>query len=147
MKRQIVLDNYNCFGEYILWDGSNYTLIKNVFKSINGLGGFTEDNMLVGLFEDNNNLYFIWGNKEYEIVIDTCICSFDYISGNQRCFSVESDGICICKYIYKPFLDPHYLLNGSDGEEYDFLLYLKNNVMKNKVYLTNFLNYMRKERK
>jgi len=108
-------------------------------KSEQGISGFTETKNMVGVFVRNNNVFFLLDGNEYEICIHDFECSNIYIDKNTRKFKLISQSQLIYEIIYEPYIDPGMIIYDSDPEEFDFLLFLSNHILKSKLSLENFI--------
>ncbi|EJS69447.1 hypothetical protein ICW_02386 [Bacillus wiedmannii] len=56
----IIMNNYSKVGTYIMLESSGYSIVeKNKVELVRqGVGGFSEDGQVVGIYIKNNKLYF-----------------------------------------------------------------------------------------
>ena len=56
----IIMNNYPEVGTYIMLETSGYSIVKkNKVQLVRqGVGGFSEDGQVVGIYVENNKLYF-----------------------------------------------------------------------------------------
>lgn len=136
----IVLDNYSKKNTYITITSEGYSMINaNSIKSIeNGKGGFSENGELLGLYIDNDKLYFQYNDKKYQTKPDEIICTNERLKGDKRNFKVKIKDVVVCNIIYKPYVNPLSLIFGDDEDEFDFLLHLSK-LMKSEESILNFI--------
>lgn len=87
----IVLDNYSKKNTYITITAEGYSIIDaNRINSIeNGEGGFSEDNELLGIYVEDDKLYFQYNDIKYQTKPDEIICTNERIKGDKRSFKVK----------------------------------------------------------
>ncbi|URZ04108.1 hypothetical protein [Clostridium felsineum] len=139
----IVLDNYSKKNTYITITTEGYSVIDaNSINGIeNGEGGFSEDNELLGIYVDDDKLYFQYNDKKYETKPDEIICTNERLKDGKRNFKVKIKDILVCDIVYKPYISPFVLTFGDDEDEFDFLLYLSN-LMVDENSILNFIKGM-----
>lgn len=139
----IILDNYSTIGTYIILESSGYSIVEEDEELFNfqGVGGFTEDGELVGIYVKDNKLFFYYNGKSFEASAENLICTNQYISRTERCFRVTIGEQKICEIVYKPYIDPGMIYYDADPEEFDVLLYLSN-LLKTKDSIKRFMNGM-----
>lgn len=140
----VILDNECKMGTCIIYDGQKY-IIKprdEVKERIQGIGGVTEDNILIGLYLEGEKVYFLCDKNRLEITIDRFNCENKYISKIKREFVVKEGEFVIYKKIYEPFIDPGMLWYDADPEEYDFLLRFYN-ILKNKEAIEKIISWIK----
>lgn len=76
----------------------------------NGQGGFSEDNELLGLYIDDNKLYFQYNNKKYETKPNEISCTNKRLKEGKRNFKVKIKGNLVCDIVYKPYVNPLALI-------------------------------------
>lgn len=62
----IILRNYATTNTCIQIEDSGYKVVGNKCKIRNGIGGFSEDGDLLGVYIENDKLYFQCNEKHYE---------------------------------------------------------------------------------
>lgn len=136
----IVLDNYSKKNTYITITSEGYSIINaNSINSIeNGEGGFSEDNELLGIYVEDDKLYFQYNDKKYQTKPDEIICTNERLKGDKRSFKVKINDTLVCNIIYKPYVNPLALVFGDDDDEFDFLLHLSK-LMKSEESILNFI--------
>ncbi|AAK79991.1 hypothetical protein BJV85_001845 [Clostridium acetobutylicum] len=136
----IFLDNYSKKNTYINITSEGYSIVDaNSIKDIeNGVGGFSEDGELLGLYIDDGKLYFQYNNKSYETKPDEINCTNEILDDGKRNFRVKIKEVLVCNIIYKPYISPFVLTFGDDEDEFDFLLYLSN-LMVDENSILNFI--------
>ncbi|TVX94898.1 hypothetical protein [Cohnella terricola] len=141
MVNDVILSNYSLYKKYTLWNGSDYKIVDMdaVDGKVQGISGYTENKNMVGVFVKNNDVYFFLDNKEHRICIDSFECSNRYTDNKMRNFKLIDQGDLICEIIYEPYIDPGMIIYDSDPEEFDFLLFLSNNILQSKETLSNFI--------
>ncbi|MFI8707936.1 hypothetical protein ACIGHG_12800 [Bacillus sp. NPDC077411] len=139
----IILNNYPKIDTYIILEPSGYSIVeKNKVQLVRqGVGGFSEDGQVVGIYVKDNKLFFFYNGQSFETSVDDLICTNSYISKLERCFSVQMGGQNICNIVYEPFIDPGMIYYDADPEEFDTLLYLSG-LMKNEDSIKNFMKGM-----
>lgn len=137
------MNNYSKKGTFIILEPGGYSIVEKDKVQLvrQGVGGFTEDEELVGIYVKEDKLFFYYNGKSFEASIDNLICTNNYVTRSDRCFSVTIGGQNICKIVYEPFIDPGMIFYDADPEEFDFLLYLSR-LLKNKEYMKRFMNGM-----
>lgn len=130
----MILDNECKMGTYIVFDGTQYIIKDKIdgAQKIQGIGGITDDNKLVGMYLKEEQVYFLYDKEEFEMVPDKFSCENRYISTTEREFTVRINDKLICQIKYVPFIDPGMLWYDADIEEYDFLLRFYNMVKDEK---------------
>lgn len=136
----IVLDNYCKKNTYIIITTEGYSVIdENSINVIeNGEGGFSEDNELLGIYVDDDKLYFQYNNRSYETNPNEIDCINKFLKDGNRNFRVKIKNSIVCDIIYKPYVDPLALVFEDDEDEFDFLLHLSK-IMKNEETILNFI--------
>ena len=144
----IIMNNYSTIGTYIILEPSGYSIVeKNKVQVVRqGVGGFTEDEELVGIYVEDNKLFFYYNGKSFEASIDNLVCTNNYVRRSDRCFSVSIGGQNICTIVYKPFIDPGRIFYDADPKEFDVLLYLSE-ILENEDSMKRFMNGMEKLKK
>ncbi|PEA80550.1 hypothetical protein COL60_24000 [Bacillus pseudomycoides] len=139
----ITLHNYPKLESYILIDNNTYSIKEtgDRYKTVQGIGGISEDGQVVGIYVQDNKLFFFYNGQSFETSVDDLICTNSYISKLERCFSVQIGGQNICNIVYKPFIDPGMIYYDADPEEFDVLLYLSG-IMKNEDSIKKFMKGM-----
>ena len=139
----IIMDNYSTIETYIILEPSGYSIVEEdkVQLVSQGVGGFSEDEELVGIYVEDDKLFFYYNGKSFEASIDNLICTNKYVTRSDRCFSVTIGGQNICTIVYEPFIDPGMIFYDADPEEFDFLLYLSG-LLENKDSMKRFMNGM-----
>lgn len=137
---KIVFNNYPDITKFIIWQDGKYNILDDDTDiSTQGIAGFTENNNLVGVFVDSKEVFFAFETQVYSLSPTEFECSNTYINKDERCFILKNRDIEICNIIYKPFIDPGIMFYEVDLEEFDILLFLSNNVLKNKETLESFI--------
>lgn len=139
----ITLRNYPKLGSYIIIENNTYSIeeVEDRNRPIQGVGGFSEfskGGQLIGIYVQNDKMYFVQNEQVYETTPDDLKCTNKYISKLERCFSVTIADRKICEIIYEPFIDPGMLIYDADPEEFDVLLYLSG-LLKDKDSMLNFI--------
>jgi len=136
----ITLRNYPKLGSYIIIENSTYSIkeVEDRNKPIQGVGGFSEDGQLIGIYAQNDKLYFFENGQTYETTPAELQCINKYISKLIRCFSVTIGNKKICEIVYEPFIDPGMIYYDADPEEFDVLLYLSR-LLKDEESMQNFI--------
>lgn len=140
----ILLENYSRKNTYIQITAQGYSVIdENSSDEIeSGQGGFSEAGEFLGIYVDDDKLYFQYNDKKYEIKADEIICTCEMLSDGKRNFIVKIKAVVVCDIIYKPYISPFVLTFGDDEDEFDFLLYLSNLIGDEKSIL-NFIKGIR----
>ena len=56
----IIMNNYSKTGTYIILESSGYSVVENKVKLVRqGVGGFSEDGQVVGIYVKDNKLFFL----------------------------------------------------------------------------------------
>jgi len=147
MAEEVIMYNEAVSYRYIFWNQEEYFVKDSSYKPnkpINGDGGFMDDDKLVGIFVREDDLIFLWDNKEYIVLPEELVCTNNYITKETRCFEVVHGGDTICKCEYIPYTSPTFPIQGGDADEFDYLLYLSRNIMKNKESLIDYKKNMKR---
>ncbi|ANY65696.1 hypothetical protein BBD42_03875 [Paenibacillus sp. BIHB 4019] len=141
MSNEIILRNYSEYKKYTIWSGSDYRIVDKeaVDRQEQGISGFAENEALVGVFVKKDDAFFLIDNKEYKICKSNFECSNIYIDKKTRKFQFINQNDLICEIIYEPYIDPGMVMYDSDPEEFDFLLFISNNILQSKEALANFV--------
>ena len=136
----IILDNYSKIKTFIELNGDQFVIRdeKEVNSPSQGVGGFSEDGDLFGIFVKDNKLFFIHKNETFKILPDDTVCTNKYVAKGIRCFLLETGGKLICEKRYKPDVDPEWLTSPWDPELTDFLLYLSG-LLKDQDTMNRFI--------
>lgn len=147
MDMNVTLRNYSNYNQYILWNHHTYiTIIKDKLdRPIQGIVGYTENKEIIGIYTKNSEVFFLNNEKEYKIDIPNFKCFNIYIDVNTRYFKIENCGVIIFESLYEPYIDPGVIIYDVDPEEFDFLLFLSNNILSDKETLENFIISIEKE--
>lgn len=141
MNTDILLRNYSEYKKNIIWNGNKHKVVntETINKPERGIAGFTENKNMVGVFVRDNDAFFLIDDKEYKIDIDNFQCSNTYQDKKTRQFKFINQSDVICEIVYEPYIDPGMVIYDSDPEDFDFLLFLSNNILHNKEILKNFI--------
>ena len=134
----IILRNYSTIDTYIQIDNSGYTVVNKKYDIRQGVGGFSEDDELLGLYIDDDKLYFQYNDKNYETKANEVNCINIILNDGKRNFQVKINDVIVCDIVYKPYVNPLALIFGDDEDEFDFLLHLSK-LMKSKDSILNFI--------
>lgn len=134
----IILENYSTIDTYIQIDNTEYTVVNKKCDIRQGIGGFSENGELLGLYIDNDKLYFQYNDKKYQTKPNEIICTNERLKGDKRNFKVKIKDVVACNIIYKPYVNPLSLIFGDDEDEFDFLLHLSK-LMKSEESILNFI--------
>lgn len=137
----IILRNYSKINTCIEVDYLGYTVVEKSKDIRQGVGGFSEEGELLGIYVDDDKLYFQYNDKKYESKPEEIICTNEMLNDGNRNFQIKIKDVLVCNIIYKPYISPFVLTFGDDEDEFDFLLYLSN-LMVNKNTILNFINGM-----
>ena len=137
----IILRNYSTIDTCIQIDNSGYTVVKKKCDIRQGVGGFSDDGELLGLYVYNDKLYFQYNDKSYETKANEISCTNEILKDAKRNFRVKINKVVICNIVYKPYISPFVLTFGDDEDEFDFLLYLSN-LMADEDSILNFIKGM-----
>lgn len=139
----ILLNNYSQHDTFIQLETENFTIIssKNTGKIEDGIGGFSENNDLLGLYINNGKLYFQYNLNRYEIIPSEVLCSITKDNEKDNIFEVKIQNKEICKIVYKPFINPLGLAFGESVDEFDFLESLRN-ILKDEDSINKFIKGM-----
>ncbi|WP_144569151.1 hypothetical protein [Bacillus pseudomycoides] len=139
----ITLHNYPKLESYILIDNNTYSIKEtgDRYKTVQGIGGISEDGQVVGIYVQDDKLFFFYNGQSFETSVDDLICKNSYISKLERCFNVQIGRQNICNIVYEPFIDPGMIYYDADPEEFDVLLYLSG-LMKNEDSIKKFMKGM-----
>ena len=137
----IILRNYSKINTCIQIDKLRYTVVEKTGDIRQGVGGFSEDGELLGLYIDDGKLYFRYNNKSYETKPEEINCVNEILDDGKRNFRVKIKEALVCNIIYKPYISPLVLTFGDDEDEFDFLLYLSN-LMTDENSILNFIRGM-----
>jgi len=136
----IILRNYSEMGTFIRIENGAYSIgnVENINELRQGVGGFSEDGQLIGIYAQEDKLYFFQNDQTYETTPAELQCINKYISKLIRCFSVTIGNKKICEIVYEPFIDPGMIYYDADPEEFDVLLYLSR-LLKDEESMQNFI--------
>ncbi|MFL0251974.1 hypothetical protein ACJDT4_16260 [Clostridium neuense] len=139
----ILLENYSKINTYINIKPHGYSIINadSVNSIENGIGGFSEDGELLGIYVDDDKLYFQYNDNKYETNPDEIICTNERLKDGKRNFRVKIRDVIVCDITYEPYISPFVLTLGDDEDEFDFLLHLSN-LMLDKNAILNFIKGM-----
>ena len=137
----ILLDNYSTIDTCIQIDNSGYTVVKKRCDICEGVGGFSEDGELLGLYVDDDKLYFQYNDKSYETNPNEIKCTNEILKEGNRNFVVKINEVVVCNKVYKPYVNPLALIFEEDEDEFDFLLHLSN-LMVDEESILNFIKGM-----
>lgn len=137
---KIVFNNYPDITKVIIWQDGKYNILDDDSDlSTQGIAGITENNNLVGVFVNSKKVFFVFETQVYSLSSTEFECSNTYINKDERCFILKNRDIEICNIIYRPFIDPGMMFYEVDLEEFDILLFLSNNILKDKETLKSFI--------
>lgn len=119
----IYLQNYSKVNTFICLRENSYSVVNGPRK-IDGIGGFSDENEMLGCYMKEGVFYFCYENNVYEVKLGEISCTNEWIDNEKRKFQVLINGENICEIIYKPYVSPLALGFSEDDEEFDFLLYL-----------------------
>lgn len=141
MSNEIVLRNYSEYNQFMVWNGNICEPIvrDKIDKPEQGIIGCTESKELVGVFVKNSGAFFLNNNVEIRIDTSNFKCSNSYIDKKTRHFKLVNQEKLIFESVYEPYIDPGMVVYNSDPEEFDFLLFLSNNILSNKESLENYI--------
>ena len=144
----IVLENYSKVNTYITITPEGYSVIDaNRIDGIeHGIGGFTDDNEFLGLYMEDDHLYFQYNDNKYETEPDEIICTNERFQDGKRNFKVKIKDTLVCDIVYQPYVNPFALIFGDDEDEFDFLLHLSE-LMKSEESLLSFIKGIHSNRK
>lgn len=88
----IIMNNYSKTGTYILLESSGYSIVeKHKIQLVRqGVGGFSEAGQIVGIYVEDNKLFFYYNGQSFEAAIDNLICKNSYVSPNVRYITGEN---------------------------------------------------------
>ena len=88
----IVLDNDSKMGSFIIIKDDTHSVIeaKKVNLPIQGVGGFSEDKQLLGIYIDGDRLFFVNNTNIIETTPNNLKCTNKYISKLERKFIVKT---------------------------------------------------------
>lgn len=139
----IILDNYSKIDTYIVLESMGYKIVEEDKVQLvrQGVGGFSEDNELLGIYVETDKFFFLYKVKKYNVNPDEIICTNEMIGNGKRNFQVKIKDHIVCDIVYKPYISPYVLTFGDDEDEFDFLLYLSK-LMESKESICNFIKAM-----
>lgn len=139
----IVLNNYSKSGTYIVLGAESYTIVKKeeVNRERQGVGGFSEDGQILGIYVREGRFFLVYNQKRYEVKLGDLKCTNTYVSKVARRFTVAIGKQTVCDITYEPFIDPGMLVYDADPEEFDFLLYLSG-ILKDETSIAGFIEGM-----
>lgn len=139
----IILNNYSKIGTYIILDANGYSIVgeDKVPFVRQGEGGFGENGELLGIYVENNKLFFLYANKRYEVDPNEILCTNKKLDTGMRDFEVTINDKKVCDILYKPYISPLALPFGDDEDEFDFLLYLSK-LLHDKYSISKFITGM-----
>ncbi|APM37684.1 hypothetical protein [Clostridium kluyveri] len=139
----IILNNYSKTRTYIILESTGYSIVEKDKTQLarQGVGGFSEDGQLLGIYVDADKFFFLYNDNKYETNPDEIICTNARIDDGKRNFQVKIKDKVVCDITYKPYISPFVLTFGDDEDEFDFLLYLSN-LMLSKDSILNFIKGM-----
>ncbi|QEY20008.1 hypothetical protein D0S48_04480 [Psychrobacillus sp. AK 1817] len=64
----IIMNNYSQTGTYIILEPSGYSVVEKnkVQKVRQGVGGFSDDGQLVGIYVKDSKLFFFYNGKSFD---------------------------------------------------------------------------------
>ncbi|EIT87200.1 hypothetical protein A374_01464 [Fictibacillus macauensis ZFHKF-1] len=144
----IIMNNYSKTETYIILEPSGYSIVKKIKVPFirQGVGGFSEDGQIIGIYVKDNKLFFFYNGKSFETSLENLVCINNYVSNSKRIFSVTIGGQNICNIAYEPFIDPGMIYYDADPNEFDVLLYISE-LLKNMDSIRSFMNGMEMIRK
>ena len=89
----IILENYSNTDTCIKIDNSGYTLVNKKCDIRQGIGGFSEDGELLGLYIDDDKLYFQYNDKRYLTKVNEVDCTNKILKDGKRNFQVKIKGV------------------------------------------------------
>lgn len=139
----IILNNYSKTGTYIILESTGYSIIEKDKVQLvrQGVGGFSEDKQLLGIYVEADKFFFLYNDKKYNVNPDEIFCTNARISDGKRNFQVKIRDNIVCDITYKPYISPFVLTFGDDEDEFDFLLYLSKLILS-KDSINNFIRGM-----
>ena len=140
----VIMNNYSETETYISLEPSGYSIVEEDKVKLvrQGVGGFSEDGQIVGIYVKDSKLFFFYNGKSFETSVNGLICTNTYVSKFERCFSVTIEGQNICSIVYEPFIDPGMIYYDTDPKEFDVLLYLSE-LLKNEDSINKFMQGMK----
>lgn len=147
MEMNVILRNYSEYNQYLIWNGYTYkTIVKDKLnRPEQGIVGYTDSKELIGIYIKNSEIFLLINEKEYKIDKSNFKCSNIYKDINTRHFKIENHGLIIFELVYEPYIDPGMVIYDADPEEFDFLLFLSNNILQDKETLENYIISIEKE--
>ena len=120
----IILENYSEMNTYIKIVEESYTIISDdrYKNQVNGIGGFSENGELVGIYVIDKKLYFQYNRTSHEVTSRDLTCACENIDNGKHRFMVKNKDRIICDITYEPYVSPFVLTFGDDDDEFDFLL-------------------------
>lgn len=138
----IILENYCNINTYIKITEDSHTIIADDSHQyrVNGIGGFSENGDLVGVYATDEKLYFQHNSTSYEVTPRNLACTYESIGNGKHRFMVKNKGRIICDITYKPYVSPFVLTFGDDDDEFDILLYFSR-LLKDEVSIERLQRY------
>jgi hypothetical protein len=136
----IILNNYSKVGTFIVLESNKHSIVNKNELNVprNGVGGFSENGDLLGIYVIDDKFYFLYNNEKIEVIPSNIKCVNNYITNVLRRFTVEINDKLICDIKYEPYIDPGMIYYDADPEEFDFLLYLSGLLNSNETII-NFI--------
>lgn len=139
-----ILDNKSQKNTRIVYEAGYYEIKSKALidKTVDGIGILTEKDELLGIFFQEEQMYFIYNDEITNVDKETFTIVNKYISDKERLFEVFNKDESICAIRYIPYVDPGMIIYGADEDEFDDLLRFSN-IFKNSNAITNLIRYIK----
>lgn len=136
----IVLDNFSKVNKYIIITKNEYKVVSedDTDEIECGVGGITDSNNLLGVFYENDKIYFQYNENRYEFNINNIECTNEVSINKKRHFVVSIDKNIVCSIEYIPYINPIALPLGEEDDEFDLYAHIYN-ILKDKEHITKFV--------
>ena len=141
----IYLKNYSEYNTFIRLDEDAYVVVDDADK-IDGIGGFTETNEMLGFYIENDKFFFCYECNKYEVVLNEFSCVNEKNDDGKRKFKIIISDRIVCEITYEPYVNPIGLVFGEEDDEFDFLLFLSK-YLQDEVSVTRFFEGLRELKK
>lgn len=140
----IILDNECTLGTKIVYSKDKFEVKagSDITGKIDGIGGITDTGDLLGIYVQNEKVYFLYNEKCTMIDSESFKVENRYINSKERLFKVSKNTVILCEIKYCPYVDPGMIIYDSEEEEYDFLLRFYK-MFKDKRAFDNCINYIK----
>lgn len=140
----IILDNECKLGTKIIYNNGKFEIKaeEDIAEKIDGIGGITDTGDVIGIYVENEIIYFLYNEKRTIIDRESFKMENQYVTNEKRVFKVSVGNVILCEIIYSPYIDPGMIVYDSEDDEYDFLLRFYR-MFKDRKSFDNCINYIK----